>query len=221
MVGLSVRERSLITCLQAYRRTRTFYFVDCSEFSLGICAPQDRVGWATVSVVRAGPPPRETGLRCRPTIEQFALRPQALAPKSIVTAEPKSLRATLAPGAKVAARDFGHQPSPAPPLAWKGRLTEQASTARRLRRDGGNRKIARSPRVILQAIERPWNARLRHQSFAGFSAPSAALQQSSGCSRTRTAVPRTIFIHFHSSNPNKNARFRAAPARARPGSYPD
>jgi hypothetical protein len=63
-----------------------------------------------------------------------------------------------------------------------------------------------------------WNARLRQHPFADSSAPLAALQHTSGLNRRRKAVPRTIFIHSHSTNPNKVARPRAAPSRARPRS---
>ena len=145
--------------------------------------------------------------RCRPTIEWFALRPQAYAP-GLSDGGALSLRAKLAPGATQTSRDWQSPLVRSVIRPGKAGGRSRRSTARRLadmRHVAGARSLALS-----HAIERTWNAELRHQQSASSSAQLA--RSASGIVRRRKAACRAI-PHFSSTIANNEARPRPAPHR--------
>lgn len=205
MVGRDAPKRRLITRLQAYRRTRTFYRVDAVALLLGqLCAARTiGTGNRPIGSRRFAAP------RLGPKLLQPDDRVVRPAPASLCSGSFRRrslcLRAKLAPGVNVN-RSIPWQSSPVRSAIRPGKAggRSRRSTARRPLRHGGNQR-QRECSLPRPTVERSCNAELRHQPSAGSSAPTSAPRGTSGIVRLREAA-RRAFPHLSQANPKNDAR---------------
>ena len=156
--------------------------------------------------------PREGRSRCRPTIEWFALRPQAYAPGPS-DGGALSLRAKLAPGATQTARDCPASRASLRSRPRKEGVRSRRITARRPRRYEGNQRERATLALCVSHWKNFSNAELRHQSPACSSAQPSAPRSTPGNAGRQTSCCQPNVPRLSSIITNNDARPRPAPCR--------